>query len=98
MDTSQDMTLCLNYSVMLLIIIQQFLGIEEYSILDIFWQRFVSVMDLTDSGKEETLNSHWAALFVFGLCMKINKCISSSSSPVVQFLRVLNGLYCHKYK
>lgn len=67
MDTSQDMTLCLNYSVMLLIIIQQFLGIE-YSILDIFLQRFLIMMDLMDPGEEETLNPHWAVLsfFFFG--------------------------------
>lgn len=30
---------------------------------------FFSMMD---SGKEESLNSHWAVLSLFGLCMKIN--------------------------
>lgn len=64
MDTSQDMTLCLNCSVMLLIIIQQFLGVE-YSILDIFLQRFLIMMDLMDPGEEETLNPHWAVLSFF---------------------------------
>lgn len=53
---------------------------------------------MMDSGKAASLNSHWAALSLFGLCMKINKCISSSSSPVVQLFRVLNGLHCHKYE
>lgn len=32
------------------------------------------------------MNSHWTALSLFAFCMKINKCISSTS-PVVQWFR-----------
>lgn len=38
---------------------------------------------MVDSGKEESLRSLWAALSLFGLHMKIKKCISSSTSSVV---------------
>lgn len=66
---------------------------EEYNVLDIFLQMFLSMMD---SEKEKPLNFHWAALCEFGLCMKITKYISPSTSHVVLVLIVLNGLNCHK--
>ena len=50
------------------------------------------------SGKEESLNSHWAALSRLGLRLKINKCLSSPASPVVRLLRVRSGLRCHRYE
>lgn len=58
--------------------------VSGYSAIQYFGNFLAGIfLSMMDSKKESSVNSHWAALSQFAFCMKINKCISSTS-PVVQ--------------